>query len=227
MVNYENLQKHIVEFLKSNHLWHRAVSIDIEADLRTLDDPKKVILSISTARRVNNRIDIKNFIVNEESLEEEIRIFNEFGSFCEEVRPLVLVGFGNSRFDVPLLLLKMRRLDNLFKQNGLYQSGYWAFRDTLTRSYILDVINPVRFAIADYDNTSPKFVSLDFALKHPRFRHLPFKNSKGIVSNLNGDKWEIIRGLWKNDRKKFEQYIEGDVHDTLLLAEDIFKINGE
>ena len=143
MVNYENLQKHIVEFLKSNHLWYRAVSIDIEADLRTLDDPEKIILSISTARRVNNRIDIKNFIIEEETPEEEIRIFNEFGSFCEEVRPLVLVGFGNSRFDIPLLLLKMRRLDNLFKQNGIYQSGYWAFRDALTRSYILDVINPV------------------------------------------------------------------------------------
>ena len=75
MANYENLQKHIVEFLKLNNMWHRAVSIDIEADIRTFYDPRKIILSISTARRINNKIDIKNFIVNDESVEEEVRIF--------------------------------------------------------------------------------------------------------------------------------------------------------
>lgn len=47
-------------------------------------------------------------------------------------------------------------------------------------------------------------------------------NTKNIVSDIKGDKWEVIRTLWKNDRKKFEKYIEGDVHDTLVLVEDVF-----
>jgi len=106
----------------------------------------------------------------------------------------------------------------------LLATEYWAFRDALTRSYILDIAHPVRFAIANHDNTNPKFVTLEFALTHPRFKHLPFKNSKGIVSNIGGDKWEKIHDLWKKDRRNFIRYIEGDVHDTLLLAEDIFEI---
>jgi len=225
MVDYENLQKHIVEFLKLKNIWHRAVSIDIEADIRTFDDPQKIVLSISTARRINNRIDIKNFIVNNESREEEIRMFNEFGDFCKEVRPLVLIGFGNSMFDIPLLLVKMRQWENLIRQDGVYTSAYWAFRDALTRSYVLDAINPVRFEIAKYNNSSPKFISLEHAILHPLFNHLQFRNCKNIISKTDGNKWEVIRNLWEIDRKKFIQYIEGDVHDTLLLVEHIFKIS--
>lgn len=225
MINYDILQKHNVDFLLKNDLWHRAISVDIEADLKTLDDSEKNILSISTARRVDGGIEIKKFIAKGESLEEEVRIFNEFGSLCEEIRPLMLVGYGIGIFDLPVFLTKMRRLDNLFKEQGKYQSGYWALRDALTRSFVLDAINPVRFEISNYDGNPPKFVSLEFAISHERFKKLPFKNTKKIVSGVEGDKWNVIRNLWKNDRKRFEQYIEGDVHDTLLLVEDIFEIH--
>lgn len=225
MVNYGHLQKHTTDFLVANNAWDRAVSVDIEADLKILDDFGKIVLSISTARRVDGKVEIKKFIVEEESLDEEVRIFNEFGSFCAEVKPLVLVGYNIGRFDLPVFLVKTRRLDSLFKDaQGKYKPGYWAFRDATTQSYILDVLNQVKFEIANHDKTTPRFVSLEAAIAHQRFKHLPFKNTKRIVSGVEGDKWDVIRNLWQNDRKKFEEYIEGDVHDTLLLAEDIFGI---
>lgn len=225
-MNYNDLDKLVTSSLKENNSLDRAVSVDIEADLETLKDPNKHMLSISTARRNGGNIEIKNFVLNEETQEDEIRILNEFGTFCEEIRPLVLIGYGIGRFDLPLLLGKMRHLDDLFKVQGRYQSGYWAFRDAITRGYVLDMINPVRFDIARFDNTSPKFLSLEYAIAHKRFEHLPFRRVKNIVSDKATDsktKWDVIREFWKDDRDSFNKYIEGDVHDTLLLSEEIFQ----
>lgn len=230
-MNYNDLQKIVIDSLKNNQSWNRAISLDIEADLRTLDDPKKTILSISLARRDGNKIGIEKFILDNETVEDEAKIFNQFGSFCEAVKPLVIMGYGISRFDLPVLLVKMRQLDNMFLQSGRYQPGYWAFRDAITRSYILDIINPVRFEIARFDGSTPKFVSLETAIAHKRFQHLPFKKTKNIVSDLVNDstenKWNVIYRLWKEGRDSFTRYIEGDVHDTLLLAEEIFGVKSD
>lgn len=227
-MNYDDLQQLITNFLKNNQAWNRAVSLDIEADLRILDEPKKIILSISTARRDGDKIDIQKFVLNDETVEDEVRIFNEFGSFCERFRPLVFIGYGIGRFDLPVLLVKMRQLDNMFRQDGKYQSGYWAFRDAITRSYVLDMINPVRFEVAKFDGSTPKFISLENTIAHKRFEHLPFLRTKNIVSTMTNtstdNKWDVIYNLWKNNRNSFNQYVEGDVHDTLLLAEELFSI---
>lgn len=229
-MNYEDLQNTVVKSLTDNNSWDRAVSIDIEADLNTLQNPNGQILSISAARRIDGKIDIQNFILENETEEDEVRVFREFGDYCGVTRPLVLVGYGISRFDLPLLLVKMRQLDNLFMKEGKYWPGYWAFRDAVTRAYVLDVINPVRFEIGRFDNVSPKFLSLEKAISHKRFEHLPFRSMKEVVSQKLDDtktKWDVIYNLWKDDRTSFIKYAEGDVHDTLLLAEDIFKINGQ
>jgi len=226
-MNHNNLQHAITNFLKQNNAWDRAVSLDIEADLRTLDDPSKIILSIATARRNGNAIDIQKFVLNEETVEGEGRIFSEFGTFCERHRPLIFIGYNIMRFDLPILLVKMRKLDETFKREGKYLPSYWAFRESLGRSYFLDMMDPVRFEIADFDNATPKIISLENAIAHKRFEHLPFKNTKGIVSNMISsgmDKWTAVYNLWKNNRSSFEPYIEGDVHDTLLLAEELFNV---
>ena len=227
-MNYEELERLNVNFLKDNQAWNRAVSLDIEADLTTLDDPKKIILSISTARRNEDEIDIQKFVINDETTEEEARIFNEFGSFCQRFRPLIFIGYGIGRFDLPILLIKMRQLDEEFKQSGRYNSGYWAFRDAMVRSYVVDMINPVRFEIAKAENSPPRFVSLEYAITHKRFERLPFRRTKNIVSQMTNNstmnKWDAIRNLWQNNRESFNQYIEGDVHDTLLLAEELFDV---
>jgi DNA polymerase elongation subunit (family B) len=226
-LNYEDLQNVIVNSIKENHAWNRAISLDIETSLDVLDGSKTPLLSISVARRNDDKIEIEKFVLEKETPEDETRLFDEFGNFCQKVRPLIMIGYGIGRFDLPVLLMKMRQLDNLFKQQGRYNSGYWAFRDTLTRSYILDMINPVRFEIANFDNVSPKMISLENAISHKRFVRLPFKNTKSIVSSMTSsgmDKWNAIHSLWENNKESFHRYIEGDVHDTLLLAEELFNV---
>lgn len=227
-MNYDDLQITVVEYLQRNQAWSRAITLDIEADLEILKDPSRIILSLSAANRNVNEIEINNFILDGETEEQEIDIFYKFADYCQEKRPLLVIGYGITDFDLPILLLKMRQFDNKFKKEGRYVPSYWAFRDTLRRGYFLDLVDPVRFEIGRVDNSSPKFVSLEKALSHSRFQHLPFKNTKGIVSDLeNGtgrNKWEVIHHLWKNQRSEFIKYIEGDVHDAHLLAEEIFGI---
>lgn len=227
-MNYDDLQKTVIAYMRENQALDRIVSVDIEASLSTFENPQQQVLSISTARRVDGKINIQKFILENETSEDEARIFNEFGNFCQEVKPLVMLGYGSSRFDLPILMLKIRTLDTLFKKDGRYPPGYWAFREAIGRGYFLDMIEPVRFEIARVDKSSPSMISLEKAIAHKRFEHLPFMRTKNVVSNLTTDsgmnKWDAIRSLWKDNRKSFNQYVEGDVHDTLLLAEDLFGI---
>lgn len=227
-MNYDDLQKTVIGSLKDTKTLDRVVSVDIEASLSTFENPQQQVLSISTARRIDGKVDIKKFILESETSDDEARIFNEFGTFCQEVKPLVMLGYGSSRFDLPILMLKIRTLDNQFRKDGRYQPGYWAFREAIGRGYFLDMIDPVRFEIARVDKSSPSMISLEKTIAHKRFGHLPFMRTKNVVSDLitgsGMNKWDAIHGLWKDDRKSFNQYIEGDVHDTLLLAEDLFGI---
>ncbi|MEX2193006.1 MAG: 3'-5' exonuclease [Nitrosarchaeum sp.] len=227
-MNYDDLQKTVIGSMRENKTLDRIISLDIEADLRTFENPQQPILSISTARRIDGKINIQKFILEDETSDAEVKIFNEFGSFCQEVKPLVIVGYASSVFDLPMLMLKMRTLDNQFKKDSRYQPGYWALRDTLGKCFSLDVFDPVRFEIARVENSSPKFMPLEKTLSHKRFEHLPFMRTKNVVSDMtnNGmNKWDAIHNLWRDKRESFNQYIEGDVHDTLLLAEDLFNIN--
>jgi hypothetical protein len=225
-VNHSDLATSVVGWLLQVNQWHRAVSIDIEGSLEMLDDPTKILLSVSIARRTNGRIEIKKFILNEETSADEARIFSELGTEFQRIRPLALIGYNNGRFDQVVLGLKLRQLEELFKRERKYEAWYWALRETVARSYVLDMMDPVRFEMATYDNAPPKIPQLENVLQHPRFKHLGFRNTKEIVSGRmkaqSRPKWDVIHDLWKSERKLFEQYIEGDVHDTLLLSEEIF-----
>lgn len=227
IMDYEQLENNVVRLLYNNGSWNRVVSLDIEASLEIFDDPKKTILSISVARRNNSKIEIQNFIIEDETPEEEVKIIKQLGAYCRDIKPLMLIGYGIRGFDLPILLIKTKQLEEYLEPNG-YMPEYWALIDTLRRSYILDIINRVKSEIARYTNNRPRRISLDDAINHDRFKHLPFKKTKYIVSDLlsnsNNNKWAAIHKLWKEDRDKFIKYIEGDVHDTLLLAEDLFRI---
>lgn len=227
-MNYDDVQRTVVNYLYRNRAWNRAISLDLEADLETLNDPKKLMLSLSVASRNGDKIEVRNFILDEETEAGETAVIGQFGEYCQETRPLLVTGYGITDFDLPVLLLKMRQLDIKFKKERTYTPGHWAFRDTLRRAYFLDMVDPVRFEIGRADNTSPKFVDLETAISHKRFQHLPFRNTKHIVSDLEEklklNKWEVIYQLWKsrNESEDFKQYIEGDVHDSLLLTEELF-----
>src|SRR6185312_10263473 len=138
--------------------------------------------------------------------------------------PLVFIGYNVIGFDLPVLVLKMRQLNEKSKQYGKYRPNYWAFIEVLGKSYFLDMMDPIKSEIAKFDNASPRFISLENAISHKRFSHIPFMRTKNIVSDITNNstinKWDAIYNLWKNDKNSFNKYIEGDVHDTLLLAEN-------
>lgn len=227
-MNHADLQQTIVDCLVEGGIWHRAVSLDIEADLNTLDDPKKPVLSVSVSNREFGEVKTRNFILDSETQDSELKLVGQLGEFCESIRPLVIIGYNLNRFDLLILSLKIRQLDRLFQTTHEYSSAYWALRETMGRSYFLDVIDPVRFAISDMDHTSPRMVSLENALQHKRFSHLPFIDSKEVATRVQKERdlgrWEAIHYLWQSDRTAFKKYITGDSHDTLLLAEDLFGV---
>lgn len=216
----------IINYLQNQNAWSRVISLDIEGDLKILDEPSKAMLSISMSSRSGRDITTNNFIVNQETLDEEARVIEQLGETFINVKPLVIVGYNICRFDQLVLGLKIRLLDEKFRRDRQYSRSYWALREVLGRSYFLDVADPVRFEIGRLDNVPPKVIGLDKALMHNRFAHLPFTNSKKLVSDVQLtkglDKWEAIRYLWKNDRSNFEKYASGDSHDTLLLFEELF-----
>jgi hypothetical protein len=225
-LNHDDLQRNIVGYLVSQGAWDRAVSLDIEADLKTLEEPRKPILSISIARRVNGQVETRNLILESETLEAEMKLMGDLATLFQQLRPLVIMGYGLNSFDHPILTLKQIQLDAIFERNHSYTPAYWYLREVLSRSYFLDVIDPVRFEVAKFDSAKPRFLGLEQAMKHPRFAHLPFRGKKSIVSDLmtsrGMNKWDAIHYLWQNDRPNFEEYITGDSYDTLLITEDLF-----
>ena len=228
-MNHEDMQRTIVTYLAANGAWHRAVSLDIEASLSTLDNSALPVISISVSHRVDGKVKTLNFILEDETPEGEAKLIVQLGTFCREVRPLVVIGYNINHFDQPILALKMRQFDRMFQKSNQYSPDYWAFRETMGRSYFLDAVDPVRFEISKVDNLPPRMVSLEGATSHKRFSHLPMIRSKGVLSTAqtaNGitDKWDAIYYLYKNDRQNFEKYISGDSHDTLLLAEELFGV---
>jgi hypothetical protein len=228
-MSHDDLATAIVEWLRKKDIWHRAVSLDIEGDLGMLERPEKMPLSITIARRTRNEIEIRPFVLKDETIESEIGLASELGTAFQEIQPLLLIGYGIGRFDAPVLSLKLRKLETMLKTDGKFPDWYWALRQAITRSYVLDMMDPVRFELGRHDGTGPKFVDLEHAICHRRFKHLPFMKTKHLVSsrmNQGGreakSKYEVIYDLWKNDRRSFEKYVKGDVHDTLLIAEDLF-----
>lgn len=228
---FRDFHKSIINTIKSDY-YSRIISIDIEGSLKLLEDKNEKLLSVSTARRLDKFIEIKKFIVNNESEKDEVELLTNLGFYLGNIKPLILVGYNIHRFDLLVLLNKLRSLENSFRQGNVkLPKEYWNLRDAFTNSFILDVMDHVKFEIADRSDGILQPITLEKAINHPLFSHLPFKNTKHIVTNMiknpddKNEKWEIIHTLWKDNRHLFEEYIEGDVHDTLLIAEDIFKID--
>jgi hypothetical protein len=144
---------------------------------------------------------------------------------------LVLLGYNISGYDFPLLILKLKWLEEYFKRKSgpdakpRYPQEYWALKDALTRTYVLDLMHPLRFAIAQSDNTTPKYKSLEDVVNHARYASLKLMRRKGILKVATSEgKGKLIYEMWKMRDPNFNLYLEGDVHDVLLLAEELYGV---
>lgn len=205
----------IVRWIVKNAGTERIVSLDIETKVlegNFLSD--ETILGVSVSRRLGNGIETKVFVLENETAETEAQLLIKLNEYLDAVRPLLVVGFNHRTYDNILLATKKRK-------NNL--DPCWSLMDYLERAYLIDVKHAARFAIAEYDGTRPRILSLEKVLNHSLFSDLPLRNEKGMLDS-NKDKGPQIYEMWKNNQENFKRYAEGDSHDTLLIFEKIFHL---
>lgn len=213
--DYDRLATSVVEWAVSHGHSDRIVSLDLETKVLKPSQflTGETVLSITFARRIGSRVESKPFVLKEESPASEEQLFSSANQFVESVRPLVIIGFNVTGYDIPLLQMKLRD----------FPTPYWAMKDMVDRAFILDLKHPLKFELANFDGSRIKLRGLEEILNHPRFSHLPLMKAKGILSGASKEeKGAKIYEMWKKRRAEFERYAVGDVVDVLTLFEELY-----
>jgi hypothetical protein len=213
-LNYGDLENQVVQWLAENDNLHRVVCIDLET--KVIKGTKFVsgerILAVSLAYLNGETIETQILVLEEDNDECELKLLKQLDDFLLSHRPLILIGFNLTGYDIPLLNMKLRKY---------WETKLWGITDATGRGYILDMKHPIRFELAKY-NGSPKFMSLAQVIDHQRFATLPLMRAKATLTGEN--KGEEIFALWTQKSQKFKRYAEGDVKDVFLIFEDLFKL---
>ena len=231
--DYEEMSKATIDAIKAHNGWHRVVSIDLETKITKKEDflTGERILAVGVARRTQSGIETSIFRLKEETDEGELELLYETARWMQMVRPLVLLGYNISGYDFPLLCLKLKWHDDFLRAKSagakpIFPREYWALKDALTRTYILDLMHPLRFAIAQYDKATPKYKSLSDVVSHQCYSALPLMRRKQLAAGEGTEgKGARIYEMWKSRNPDFEKYLEGDVHDVLALAECLYGVS--
>lgn len=232
-LDYGSFTESVVEIVKRENAWHRAVSIDLETKIEKKEDflTGERLLGIGLARRTGSGVETKTFTLKDESDEAEIELLYEAARWLSPIRPLILLGYNIAGYDYPLLNLKLKWHDDLLRASApegekpKFPREYWALKDALTRAFVLDMMHPLRYALAEHDGTTPKYKSLADVVAHARFGKAALMRRKQLAEGESQEhKGKIIYDLWRTKNPDFERYLEGDVHDVLLLAEELYGI---
>lgn len=213
-LNYGDLENKVIEWIAETGNLDRVLCIDLET--KVLDGEfltNERILAISLAYVRGDKIDSKVLVLTEDDDESELELLHQIDKFLLEARPLVLIGFNLTGYDIPLLNMKLRK----YREHKL-----WGISDAIGRCYILDMKHPIRFELGKLTG-SPRFVSLRDVVNHKRFASLPLMRSKNVLTSNN--KGEEIFELWKKNGDVFRNYAEGDARDVLLIFLDMFDLH--
>jgi len=212
--HYGQLAQKVVETLMKENQLHRILSLDLETKVLSPENflTGESLLAVSLAYQDGGKIHTRVLMAERDDAESERKMLSELDSFLRDLRPLVIVGYNNTGYDLPLLTLKVRRSPVPF----------WAVKDMLSRSFPLDMMHVVKFEIASYDRSVPTVMSLEKVLRHPRFANLPLSNGKELINVEGVDKGQVIYDLWKNQRGIFEKYSESDAKDVLTIFNHLF-----
>jgi DNA polymerase elongation subunit (family B) len=197
----------------------KILSLDLETKVmgNQLFLTGETILGISAAWTEGSGVTCEVFTLEEELESAEWRLLDELDMLLLRMRPLVLVGYYLTQYDIPLLAIKMRKGPR----------PYWGIENAISRAFMLDLKDPVRFVLADYDGSRPFHRSLSDVIQHPRFNHLPLMRTKSVLPTSNKqERGKAIYDLWKSDRTLFRKYSQGDAHDALLISEELFPSRG-
>jgi DNA polymerase elongation subunit (family B) len=211
--HYGDLANTVIEWILRTGSLERIIAIDLETKVLENNGflTGETVLCVSLARFHKSVILSRLILLERDDPESEAKLLAELNDCLLQVRPLVLIGYNLCGYDIPLLNLKLRQYPNPI---------CWGIRDTIGRSFHLDMMHPVRFELAKYSN-GPKILSLSKVVEHPRFKHLPMMRTKKLVSSADNKGLEIYN-MWKNDRRSFKAYAKGDVNDVMMLFHELF-----
>jgi len=245
LFDYDELAKATVDAVCNAGQWHRAVSVDLETKIMKKSDflSGERLLGIGFARRTCDGVETRTLRLKDDSDEAEAELLNEAARWLYGVRPLLLLGYNIAGYDYPLLSLKIKWYDDRARaackegEKPMFPREYWALKDAMTRAFVLDMMHPLRYEIARHDSCTAKYRSLSFVVSHKRFAEMKLMRRKGLAEadasagkdaevrkDAQMNKGLKIYEMWKSDDPAFESYLEGDVHDVLLLAEEIYSI---
>ena len=231
-LDYETYAQAVVGKLRSEGEWHRAVSVDLETKIEKKEDflTGERLLGIGFARRVGSSVETRTLRLKDDSDGAEVELLDEAARYLHPIRPLLLLGYNITGYDYPLLALKVKWYDDRARaavpegQKPVFPREYWALKDAMTRAFVVDMMHSLRFELARHDNTTPKYRKLAYIVSHARFAHLPLMKRKELAEAATQEnKGQKIYEMWKTNDPAFGQYLEGDVHDVLLLAEELYR----
>ena len=197
----------LLNFFKSN--WNRVISLDLET--RVIEGQflkNERILAISYARRINGKfmetkgIETNTLILQNDSIESELELFQKFNIELKQIRPLCVVGYGLRYYDIPLLHMKRRH----------YNIPMWNIVDLIESTFQVDLYHILKYK---------RYKKLADVISSDEFSDLPLKRTKDIVSKSGMKKGEDIYRLWKDSKNGLINYVEGDTHDPLLIIEKL------
>ncbi len=217
--------------LKRTDSWNQVVSLDLETKVLAPDQflSGERILAAGISYRVGKEIKSKVVMLENDTEQAELELLERLGHELYVANPLVLLGYNITGYDFPLLLMKIKKYDDWQKSKAApgtraqFSRDYWHLKDALTRSVIFDVMHAARYRIGRHDNVPPKYLKLSDVIAHSMFSGLPLKKCKGIAaSDASESKGEKIFRMWKEKDPLLTEYLIGDVHDTLMIAEELF-----
>jgi len=225
-MHYGHLAQAVVDWAVENGQRDRIAAIDLETKVIGESGflSNEIILSIAVAhRKSTGELRSEIYTLDEETDDAEISLLQQFNDFMLDVKPMILLGYSLTSYDIPLLNLKLRDVEERGRKKG-EKIIFWGILDCISRAFILDMKHPARFEIAKYSFGNPKILPLDRIVNHERFRGLPLMRTKNLVPRGSdpADKGKRIYQLWKKNRLDFERYAKGDVHDVLLIFEHLF-----
>ena len=192
----------------------RFLSIDIETLVRGKDRflTGEPLIAITVS---SNYLDpeTKIFMAVAETVSEEKRIMTDLDNYLKKTDPVCIMGYNHISYDIPLLQMKLRRLD--FSER-LWNIGNY-FGSTVLVDMMYVIAKDLEIKTGEY-----RIRKLGEVVLRREYSNLPLNRKKELVQMEGRTVGEAIEFLWKNQSEKFLQYCRGDTEDLLHIFRDIF-----
>ena len=215
----EEWNLNILRLLKNEWNDGKVIALDLETSAM---DPNnfltdELILAVSFAWRASGEpmeekgISVKTKILDNESEESEkellIELNEELKKFTVVGYPLAVVGYNIRQYDIPLLVFKKEKYQ---KRYNLSLREIGKIVDVTELAAIIDLYHILKYM---------RYKNLEEALSAQEFKHLQLGRTRHLVPTNREEKGKEIYRLWKENKETLKEYLEGEVHDFLLIAE--------